>query len=172
MNKKAFTLIEFIIVMAVVGIIAGVAVPFAVIAIDGWVATTQLTDLSYQARFSLLRMTREIRELNATDLATNLVAFTAINIRFINMNGEEIRYQQNNNNLRRRYRTSPSAGWESWNNLCDKLQDPGGLTLVYLDEDGVVTAVKADVRMVKITLVLISNNQAITVESLARFRNL
>jgi hypothetical protein len=46
-----------------------------------------------------------------------------------------------------------------------------GLTFTYLDADGAVTAVAADVRTIRIEIVLTSGSQTIRLETAARVRN-
>jgi len=158
MNKKGSTLIELIMVITVIGIISLVLAPFISSTLDSWFFNKTERDCLFSARLAINRMVREIRQIDDTD---SVNTFTATEFEFVDENSTTINYQQSGTSLMR-----------NTNELTDKLQNPGGLTLTYLDTDGNVTAVSTDIRMVRIQLILTSGESSITIQSLSRFRNI
>ena len=159
MNKKAFTLIELIVVIVIIGIVAGLAVSFVVGVVDSWFLSKVERDLVFNGRLALNRMVREIRQIRDVD---DIDTFTDTQFKFTDINDNVIDFQQSGTLLLRN-------DDELANNL--KNTNGGGLAFTYFDSDSSVTAVQADVRMVQIKLVLESGGISVTVRSLARFRN-
>lgn len=158
MSKRAFTLIELIMVMTIVGIISAMFVPFISAALDSWALNKSERDVMFSARLALNRMVREIRQTKDTNLITT---FTATEFAFIDSNDNSINFRQSGNTLLR-----------NSDELTDKLQNPGGLALTYLDSGGNVTGVRDDIRTVRIILALTSESSSVTVRSFARFRRI
>jgi prepilin-type N-terminal cleavage/methylation domain-containing protein len=157
-NRKGFTIIELIIVIIIMGIVAGLTLPFIMNAVDSWFVFEANIDDLFSARLALSRMTREMRQLKSPG---SITTFTSTQFSFTDINDNSISFQQSGASLLR-----------NSDELTDNLQDPGGLTFTYLDSDGNITSVKTDIRMAKIKIVLETGNGPLTVESLARFRNL
>lgn len=155
---KSFTLIELIMVIVLVGIIAGVITPFLANSFRYWVLTRSERDAIFSARLAINRMVREIREIKNV---SSITVFTPTQFTFTDINDNSIDFRQSGSSLMRN-------SYE----LSDKLQNPGGLTFTYLDQNGNVTAVQNDIRMVRIGLILQKGDATVTLESLARFRNL
>ena len=156
-NKEGFSLVEFIIVIVIIGAIAGMAAPFISTILNAWVFSKTERDIIFSARLSLNRMAREIRQIrNVASINT----FTSTEFDFIHIDDNQIDFKQSGSLLLR-----------NANELSDKLQNPGGLEFTYLDSDGNVTGVRDNIRMVRIKLILVSGSNNLTVESLARFRN-
>lgn len=158
MNRKAFTLIELILVITIVGIIAAVVPTFISASLDSWIFNTTERDLVFGARLAINRMVREIRQLKNSD---SITTFTDTEVAFLNIDDASINFRQSANSLLRN-------SFE----LANKLQDPGGLTFTYLDANGAETGIQDDIRMVRIKLILVSAGNIITIQSLARFRNI
>lgn len=157
MDRKAFTLIELIMVIAIIGIIAMMTAPFISTAVDSWLFSRTERDVVFSARLAMNRMIREIREINGTD---SVLTFTNTTLSFNDIDNDSISYQQ-----------SGTALLRNSDELTDKLRDPGGLSFNYLDSSGNVTAVKAEINMVRVKLILDSGDSTISIQSLARLRN-
>lgn len=157
MNKKSFTLIEMVLVTTILAVIAVAVAPYITIALDSWVVNKTERNLVFSARLATNRMVREMREIKDT---ASITTFTSTEFEFMDINDNTINYQQSTSLLLRNF-----------DELTDQLQDPGGLTFTYLDSSGNPTATKNDIRMVRITLVLISGDISIAIESLAKLRN-
>lgn len=69
MNSKGFTLIEMVMVIVLLGIIAGVAAMVLLEGSRGWLSTGQRKDALWEARMSIERMVREAREGRRYDYA-------------------------------------------------------------------------------------------------------
>lgn len=162
-EKKArfltgFTLIELVMVIAIVGVIALVAAPFISTALDSWLFTQTERDIVFSARLAMNRMVREIRQIkNVASIST----FTDTEFEFLDIDDTSINFQQSGNSLLR-----------NSDELTNKLQNPGGLTFTYLDSDVNTTGTRDDIRMVRMKLVLVTGDSSITIQSLARFRNI
>lgn len=77
MNSKGFTLIEMVMVILLLGIIAGVATMVLLEGSKGWLAIGPRKDALWEARMSIERMVREAREgrrYNYT-IAANQITF-------------------------------------------------------------------------------------------------
>ena len=157
-NLKGFTLLEVLIVLFVVGIVAGVITPLISTALDSWIFQKAEIDLLFSSRLSMNRMVREIRQIKN---AAYITTFTATKLEFQDINDNVINFQQVGNSLLR-----------NSNELTDKLKPTGGLNFTYLDNNGDVATVKEDISMVRVKLILESGDNNITIQSLSRLRNL
>ena len=157
MNKRAFTLIELVIVIVIVGITAGMAVPTVLHSVDSWLLVKEERDLLANSRVSLNRMVREIRQIKDTD---SITTFTSGQFAFVDIDDNAIDFSQSGNQLLRNSDV-----------LTRRLKTSGGLTFTYLDSDDIVTADKNDVYIVRINLVLESNNVEVDVRSAVNLRN-
>lgn len=162
-SLTGFTLIEVVLVIVIFGIVVGMVAPFIASVLDAWLLNRTERDLVFSARHSLNMMVREIRQIkNSTDYITT---YTGTEFNFTDINNNPIDYKQSGNSLLR-----------NSDELTDKLQictpGPCGLDFTYLDSSEAVAATKSDIRMVRIRLILVSENDSITIGSLARFRNI
>ena len=157
MKKKSFTLIEMVLVTVILAAIAVMIAPFINVALDAWVVNKTERNLVFSARLATNRMVREMREIKDTD---SITTFAETEFEFVDINDNTINYQQSSSLLLR-----------NSDELAPMLQDPGGLSFSYLDSSGTPTGTKSDIRMVRITLTLISGDISITLESLAKLRN-
>lgn len=156
-GKKAFTLIELIIVVVLLLITAGIAVPSVVNMIDSWFFIRTEGELLANARIALSRMTKEIRQMKDTDSVT---AFTSGQFTFSDLSDNAITYQQSGTSLMRNSDV-----------LARKLDSLNGLTFEYLDDDGSAAADKYSINIVKVTLVFGTGGQEVAVRSGVAVRN-
>ena len=145
-------------VIVIIGVLAWAMSPFIIASFESWALHKIERDLTFSARLSMGRMFREIRR---TKDLSSITTFTSSEFEFQDNDSNTIIFQQLETSLLR-----------NSNELTDKLQNPGGLAFSYLDSSGVVTAIKGDIRMIKVTLILQSGANSITVESLVRIRNI
>jgi len=159
MPEKGFTLAELVIVIVIVGIIAGIGAPFISTILDAWLFNKDERDLVFSARLTMNRMVREIRQIKDV---SSIVTFTADEFKFTHINNSSVDFKQSGNVL-----------LFNSDELTNKLQNPGGLHFDYLKEDSInETTIKSEIRMVRITLTLVSGDNSMALESLARFRNI
>ncbi|MBU1727391.1 MAG: prepilin-type N-terminal cleavage/methylation domain-containing protein [Candidatus Omnitrophica bacterium] len=156
-NKKGFSLIEIVIVLVVVGVLTVMTVPFITSIFDAWLTNKTERDLIFSARSAMNMMTREIRQVKNL---TNINTFTATEFDFYNTDDARIDYKQSGTQLLR-----------NSDEVTDKLKASGGLNFTYLDANNTVTGTKADIRLVRIRLILESGIDNVTVENMARLRN-
>lgn len=157
MRRKGFTLIELVITILIIGVIGAILAPFIATTLDSWLFLKTERDTVFSTRLALNRVIREIRQIEDV---SSITTFTSTEFEFDEVGSNTINFQQSGASLLR-----------NSDELCDKLQDPGGLTFTYLDSDGNVTATAADIRMVRVKMILELEDSAITIQSLAAFRN-
>ena len=98
MPKRAFTFVELIIVITIVGIVTGIGTPFLMSLFDSFGYTLFRKDISQGAEIAIRRMTREMRRLR-NDTSVNVANSTTY--QFIDIDGNTIEYQINGTNLQR-----------------------------------------------------------------------
>ncbi len=157
MNKKAVTLVELVMVIAVAGIIGVTLGVYVSTTLDSWALSRTERDIVFSARLALNRMIREIRQVKGV---SDINVFNSDEFSFTDINSNSINFKQSGNSLLR-----------NSDELSDKLQNPGGLTFTYLDANGNITAVKNDIRKVRVKLIIESGNSSITIQSQARCMN-
>lgn len=151
----AFTLTEAVMAIVVIGILAVVSAPFITTTLDAWMITSTDRQLIFGGRVALNRMEREIRQLKNI---TGTPASTALN--FTDVYNQTIVYSQSGNSLMR-----------NSDELTNLLNGTGGLVFRYYNATGGETSNVTLMRRVGIRLNLQLHNSTVSLDSLARFRN-
>ena len=97
-TKKAVTIIELIMVIMIVGILTTVSSMYIKETIKLWQFLNSRNEDIAQERISLLRMTRDIRQLKNS---TSVNIATSTRFQFVDMNSNTIDYQLSGSNLMR-----------------------------------------------------------------------
>ena len=163
-KQKGFTLIELIVVITIIGIIAGVTGFILLGVADAWTFKFNRADLLADGRLALNRMTREIREVK--DL-TSVTTATSSQFRFTNTGNVDITYGLSGSDLDRTV--------DSVTNVL--AQDVSSLSFTYYDSDGdtiatpTVSPSSTDIRRVQIDLALTKNGENVYLQSQSVPRN-
>lgn len=158
MQRRGFSLAEVVMVMVIIGVIVGMTAPFISTLLDSWLFNKNERDILFSARLAINRMVREIRQIkNVATIAT----FSSTEFNFFKTDNTQVDFKQTGNSL-----------LLNADELADKLEDPGGLGFTYMDSEGNITNIKDNIRMVRIRLTISSGDNTVTVESLARLRNI
>lgn len=88
-RARGFSLIELVLVMVVFGIVAAVAAPVVGSGFQAYFTGRDISEVDWQARVALERMTRELRAMRAP---SDLVITAAGDIAFVDLDGNTIRY--------------------------------------------------------------------------------
>ena len=163
-SRYAFTLIELIMVIVLLGILAGLAVPLVNELLNSFQYTLDRRDLSESAEVALRRMMREIPRLKNE---TSVITADATTYRFIDIDNNAIQFQINGSNLER----------ES-NGVVDVLAvNVSSFSLTYLDDEGSVIAsprvipLETDIKFIEIFMRLASGNNTINHKTKIRLNN-
>lgn len=156
--KRGFTLIEMIMVTVLVGILFSVFGFYIRQGIDIWQIVGGQKVLSSSGRSSIYRLSRELKRIKDP---TNLTTLTSTEIEFTDIADNTINFSQDGTDLKR-----------GTDILCQKLQNPGGLAFTYLDQDGAETQTASLVRLIKVRLTLVNQDNKFVIESAARLRNI
>lgn len=163
LREKSFTLIELIIVITILGIIAGVGLPLTLQLIDSFSYSLYRRDLSESADAALRRMSREIRRLR-DDSSVNIASATTY--AFV-VNEGTIQFQLNGNDLERSFDGNTDA----------LISDVSFFSFKYLDDEGSVIAAplvspdKTDIKFIEINMTLFSGDNTIYYIDRIRPRN-
>lgn len=135
-KRRAFSLIEFVMVIVIIGILVAIGVPLLMEAADAWLLQSQRKEMSESAKIAIDRMVREIRR------ATSITTAQAATLQFTDIDSQNITFTRSGATLQRTL-----AG--TTNNLADNATS---LTFAYYDASGNPTAVLADIRRIQINL--------------------
>ncbi|MDD5005479.1 MAG: prepilin-type N-terminal cleavage/methylation domain-containing protein [Candidatus Omnitrophica bacterium] len=97
-KRKGFTLIEVILVIAILGIIAAIGVPLIISASDSLSFLTVRTEMAQSADVAMSKMLIDIRRIKNN---LSVVTATASQFRFLDVANTNINYYLNGNNLMR-----------------------------------------------------------------------
>lgn len=140
-EKRAFSLVELIIVISIIGIISVLLAPVILVGMDSWSYVKNRSELINNSRLAMNRMVREIRE------AEQIETWTNDEIKFTDVEGSIIKFEQDNSFLLR-----------NGNKLAANLKENNGLSLNYWNSSG-NTAVSTD-EIVRLEIILSLENRA------------
>lgn len=164
MNKRGFTLIELVIVITIVGIIAGVVGYILLATVQGWTFKVNRNDLLCDGRLAMNRMVREIREIK--DL-TSVVTASASQFRFIDIGNLDITYTLSSTNLNRTEDGTANLLASNVSNLSFSYYDASGNTITI----PLVSPSSTDIRRVRINMTLAKNGGNVYLQSDSKPRN-
>jgi prepilin-type N-terminal cleavage/methylation domain-containing protein len=162
--KRGFTLIEIIIVITILGIIAGVVGFILLSTIDAWTFKFNRFELLSDGRLAMNRMLREIREIK--DL-TSVTTASSSQFRFTNVNDVDVTYSLSSTNLNR---TEDGTA----NVLAGNVSS---ITFTYYDANGDVISIPTvspgttDIRRVRINLTFTKAGENVYLQSESVPRN-
>ncbi|OGC09962.1 hypothetical protein A3J90_02795 [candidate division WOR-1 bacterium RIFOXYC2_FULL_37_10] len=159
---KGYTLIELVIVIIVMAVLSMTFATFIIKAVDSWIFVKTRDSAFGSARYSMNRMLVDMRRMTSPYGITVMTSTECSFEAFDSTGGVVyIDFKQSGANL---YRNNDI--------LAENLLNPGGLSFLYLNENGVSTSEAVGVRSVRVKVSIEKNNQLITLESAARLRNL
>lgn len=129
-----FTLIEVIMTIVILGIIATLGVSMLTSSIRAYVEGRNLTDLDWQGRVAIERMTRELRGVRPP---ADLNITVAGQVRFVDMNGNAVCFYLTGTSLMRSNDFAGACGTTNAQVLADRTS---ALVFTYLQNNGVTVA--------------------------------
>jgi prepilin-type N-terminal cleavage/methylation domain-containing protein len=141
MKSHGFTLIEIVVVIIILGVIAGIGSRMIQAGFNAYLTNQYITGANAQARLALERMPRDIHNINA---AANITTATASQLSFTDINGSTVTYQRSGTQLMR-----------SGQVLADGINS---LTFSYLDRNAVSTTTRANICYVTTSLNITSGS--------------
>jgi prepilin-type N-terminal cleavage/methylation domain-containing protein len=143
-DSKGFTLIEIVLTIVIVSVIAGIGALIILQGVKSYSTEETNSDLQYQARLAVDRITREVRLIR--DATTDsILTMTAADLGFCDVTGKAVEFQVSGTTIRRRESAacSTSPAWGAWFTLASSI-DPAQSSFSYFQEDGTTTAASAD----------------------------
>lgn len=148
--KKSFTLIEFVMVVVLVGIVCGLGFPLLIAIADSYVFQAQRAESLEGGQIALSRLIRELRDIK--DPASILVADNA-NIEFIDSFDRQISYGLSGQNLVRTVNGTAYNLTQKVNNVLFNYYDANGAVL----NAPVVAPSQTDIGSIEVFLELAAN---------------
>lgn len=127
-NKKGFSLIEYIMVVVIMGVLIAIGAPLVFEAADAWLVQSKRKDMSESAKIAMDRITREIRRIQSK---TSVTSASSSSFRFTDIDGRDITFDTSSSTLRR-------AENSAVNTLADNVNS---FSLTYYDANGAAIAV-------------------------------
>lgn len=144
-NEKGFSLIEYMMVVVIMGVIIAIGAPLVFEATDAWLLQSKRKEMSESAKIAMDRMAREIRRIQSR---TSVATANSSSFRFTDIDGRDITFDTSSATLRR---TENSAV----NTLADNVNS---FSLIYYDANGATIATpsvspnKTNIRRIEINL--------------------
>ncbi|MBN2057500.1 MAG: hypothetical protein JW782_01715 [Candidatus Saganbacteria bacterium] len=124
--------------------------------VEAWDVFSGQKTMALSSRAAMNRIVREIKRINQN---TNILTHASAEVTFIDVGNNTVTFLQSGTNLMR-----------NSNVLLSDLQNPGGLTFSYLDEDGNPTAITNQMRLVRCRIITVKEENRYVIESAARIR--
>jgi len=139
-KSNGFTLVEIVITIVLIGILSGIAAIIILQGVRAYSSEQSRSDVHYQARAAMERMTREIRLIRSQ--GADITTMANNNLQFIDVNGATIGFSWANPTLSR------------WNGATNDVLAAGvtAFTFSYFQQDGVTVATPANIWFVEITV--------------------
>lgn len=149
-NIKAFTLIEMVIVIALIGILAGVGSLILRQGFKGYFTGKKITEVVNRVNIATDNVLRELKS------AESVSVVGAMTVTFLNQQGQTILIDLNGSNLRR------SVNGASARTLCSQVTS---VAFSYFDSTFTTTDIPSNVRFVTMTLTVTNDELPYTVMS-------
>lgn len=156
--KKGHTLIELVIVLVCVAILSMIFGAFIMKAVDSWLFIKSRESADDAARYSINRMTAEIRKITSPE---GISIISPSEVQFTDIDGNNIDFRQISADLMRNSVTIETG-----------LLNPNGLQFLYLDSAGNTTSVTSEIRSIRVRVSFVKGAEIVTMESSGRIRNL
>jgi prepilin-type N-terminal cleavage/methylation domain-containing protein len=140
-KSLGFTLIELILVIAVLAIISAVGSRIVAKGLTGYIASQNMIDSDWQARIALESMTREIRNIRSV---SNITIATPTRLTFVDTFGITIDYTLSGTNL-----------MEGAQVLADGIST---LSFTYYDNNYASTLIIANINVIQINMTVTQGN--------------
>lgn len=154
MNRKGFTLIEFIVGMAA-GVSVALVAMFLWAPVDNWMFTQARRSGVTETETAVMRILREVRRVRSTN---DISTFTSGQFSFTDIDSNSVSFSLSGTDLMR--------------NSDVLARNVQALEFEYLDENSTSTAIKANIRVVRVTVELTSGGNTVRLRSAARIRNI
>jgi prepilin-type N-terminal cleavage/methylation domain-containing protein len=160
--RKGYTLIEAIMVMAIIGIIAGIGIPIILETADAWSFASRFQDYAVQS--SLVTMGRMSREMRRLRDDVSITTASSDTFGFIDTQNNAITYTRSGNSLMR--------------NTDILANNVSGLTFTYYDDAETILATPlvnpqhTDIRLVRVELNILAGSNTLPFRFTVRPQNL
>ncbi len=155
MNQRGFSLVELIIVIAILAMLTGITLPLLQTGFNSYFTQRDLSDADWQGRLALSRMARDMRDLATT---SNISTATSTQFSFTDNTNTAVSYTLSGTTLQRNGLTLANG--------------VSAMTFSYEDRMGAVAGTVAAIRYVSITLNITQNNTNFTLQSVVDLRNI
>jgi prepilin-type N-terminal cleavage/methylation domain-containing protein len=159
-KKHGFTLIEFIMVIVILGIIAAMSSSLLSIGVTNFITGANIVNANWQGQIAIQRMTRDITLVRSSP---DITTATASTFAFTDVFNNTISYTLTGSNLTLTYNGGTAQTLAAGVN---------SLTFSYFDNNGVSTAVLANINYVRIALNITQLGENYTLTTSVGPRNL
>lgn len=150
--KRGSTLVELVIVIAIVGIIAGAVGYILLGTVEAWTFKANRNDILWDGRLAINRMVREIREIKNL---TSVTTASSSQFRFTNVNNNSITYSLSGADLTRTKDGAANILAQNVSSLSFTYYDSGGASIA----TPTVSPSATNIRRVRINLTLTNGGQ-------------
>jgi len=157
-KDKGFTLVELVIAIIIIGITASTVGFMMLGVIKAWTFKFNRSDILWDGRLALGRMTREIREVRNT---TSVTTASSSQFRFFDTGGADITYSLSSTDLNRTENGIPNLLAENVSNLAFTYYNLSGTVILA----PTVSPSATNIRRVRIDLTLTKNGQNVYLRS-------